>query len=55
MFCTHARMHSQFLVTATDDRVSHKITYGIVSQTVICAPLLICQPVVLIKNVKRII
>jgi len=52
--CTHARMHSQFLlVAAADDWVPHTITYSTVSQTVVCVPLLIHQPVALIKNKKR--
>jgi hypothetical protein len=52
--CTHARMHSQFLVAgATDDWVPHTVTYSTVSQTVVCVQLLICQPVALIKNKNK--
>jgi hypothetical protein len=50
-------MHSQFPVAAAaaDDWVPHTITYSIVSQTVVCVPILICQPVALIIIKKKII
>jgi hypothetical protein len=51
---THTRMHSQFLAAAAaaaaDDQVPHTIIYSMVSQTVVRVPLLLSQPVALIKN-----